>query len=249
MVRANTPERFLHDYFGAAMPPLPAETAARLALADPIPAGARDSVFAALPPDHRRLLDLANGLDLLGGSYRLFGLGPGASRDLRGWNAPGEWKFAWGGRADPWLCFGESALGHQYAYPIAEIEQGDRCPVSELFVATLEPVVTYPSFRAFLVDGFLAGIHEDAYHQRIRSIRQQMGVVPLDKQVAYMPSPLLTGGRTDVQNLVPLDARAAMIINGDLYRQLAHRDSLDGLQRVETYRDDMGRERLLCVFA
>jgi hypothetical protein len=40
-----------------------------------------------------------------------------------------------------------------------------------------------------------------------------------------------------------------MILHGDLAAQLAHRESLDGLDRLETYVDEAGRERLRVLWA
>ena len=63
-----------------------------------------------------------------------------------------------------------------------------------------------------------------------------------------MPSPLLSGGQVANLELIPMTARAHMIVNGDLWRQLAHRKSLAGLQRIENYDDAEGRPRLHVVF-
>src|SRR4029079_16687964 len=71
---------------------------------------------AVLPLDHARLLSLTNGLTVYGGYFRLFGIGPGATRDMRRWNAPTCWRHAWRDRADGWWFFGETAWGDQYAY-------------------------------------------------------------------------------------------------------------------------------------
>jgi hypothetical protein len=57
-------------------------------------------------------------------------------------------------------------------------------------------------------------------------------------------SPLLTGGAVDVQQLMIMSASSHMIVNGDLWRQIAHRDSLAGLKGIEDYVDSKGRSRL-----
>ena len=77
---------------------------------------------AVLPLDHARLLSLTNGLTVYGGYFRLFGIGPGATRDMRRWNAWTCWRHAWSedGRADGWWFFGETAWGDQYAYATSD---------------------------------------------------------------------------------------------------------------------------------
>jgi hypothetical protein len=120
--------------------------------------------------------------------------------------------------------------------------------VHELYAVTLEPMVSYADFADFLARGILAGEPDNPHHRRIASARRQVGSFPYDQLLAYVPSPLLTGGRLDEAGLAPMPAAAVMTINGDLYTQLAHRRDVSGLQGIEPYEDERGRARLRAVW-
>jgi hypothetical protein len=238
----------LEAVFGGRPPDVPKAMRDALHLQPPLPALPRDKTFRRLPEEHRRLLALSDGMDLLAGSYRLFGWANPAARAMPAWNAPQTWKFAWNGHASPWLCFGESVLGNQFAYREDELEGAAAPQVYELYAVTLEPLCHYRDFAHFFDGGFLNGVRPDSYHGRIAAARAQLGGFDLSQHLAYMPSPLLAGGRVDVQQLVPMSAEAHMIVNGDLWRELAHRSSLEGLHGLENFTDARGRTRVRAVW-
>jgi hypothetical protein len=201
-------------------------------------------LFARLPARHQALLRLTNGMEILGDSYRLFGIDNGRTASLVAWNRPATWKFAWKGEADPYLCFGESVLGNQDAYRWDELASAGAKPrVYELYAVTLEPILDYGSFEELLRQRY-ALLADDPYHARIRQARERLGSFRPDQHLVYVPSPLLVEGRVDVQELMPMDAATAMILQGDLASQLGSRESLDGFEGLETYQDQEGRERI-----
>jgi hypothetical protein len=167
---------------------------------------------AALPLDHARLLSLTNGLTVYGGYFRLFGVGPGATRDMRWWNAWTTWRHAWEGRADGWWCFGETAWGDQYAYAISDDPLSVDRTVYRLDVCHLEPEPIADSFGEF-VRGELARNAADPRDETTVTARERIGDVDPNTQIAYLPS-LMAGGEEDVANLVTLPARAAMVAAG-----------------------------------
>lgn len=201
------------------------------------------ALYRSLPEPHRLLLRFSNGLEILGGSYRLFGIDR-----LVEWNRPETWKFAWGEMAEPYLCFGESVLGNQDAYRWDESGNRGPSPVYELYAVTLEPIVTYDSFEEYVRERFVSP-PDDPYTARIRKARQKLGDFRADQLLVYVPSPLLTEGQLDLQELMPMDATTAMIVNGDLASQIAWRESLDGFQGLETYQDESGRPRVRARWA
>jgi len=208
--------------------------------------GAAAALLGSLPATHRALLGASDGLSILAGSYRLFGVANPALPDLLSWNAPETWRFAWAGRADPYLCFGASALGDPYAYRLADLGragEGPEPPVVELYAVTLDPISEHPSFAAFFAATFLDE-PDTVHHARIRRERAKAGRFPLDRFLVYAPSPLLVGGRTDVQRLVSLPAAQAMIVYGDIATQIGDRDDLAGLRELTPYTDEAGRERI-----
>ena len=238
----------LSAVFGDRRPKVPGTILESLRRQPPLRPDDRDERFRRLPERHRRLLSLSDGMDLLAGSYRLFGWANRAARAIPDWNSQATWKFAWEGHASPWLCFGESVLGNQFAYREEELGSGGQAKVYELYAVTLEPLCEYRDFAHFFDGGFLNGVMDDDYHKRIAAARAELGRFDLDQHLAYMPSPLLAGGRVDVQQLMPMSAEAHMIVNGDLWRQLAHRSSLEGLHGLENYTDGEGRLRLRAIW-
>jgi hypothetical protein len=167
---------------------------------------------AALPLDHARLLSLTNGLTVYGGYFRLFGVGPGATRDMRWWNAWTTWRHAWEGRADGWWSFGETAWGDQYAYAISDDPLSADRTVYRLDVCHLEPEPIADSFGDF-IRGELGRNAIDPRDEMTAAARGRLGDIDPNTQIAYLPS-LIAGGDEDVANLVTLPARAAMVAAG-----------------------------------
>ena len=245
----NDAAQLLRDLYGERAPDVEQRLLEALRAYPPLPHERARELPAGLPERHRRLLERSDGLDRLAGSYRLFGAGPEAPRDMAWWNERDTWRFAWGERAGGYLFVGESVLGNQYAYREDELARGGAVRVHELYAVTLEPIVEFDDFDDFLLQVFLSEEPGDSYHRRIASARGQMGAFALDQLLIFVPSPLLSGGRLDGLELAPVPAVAAMTINGDLYTQLAHRTDLSGLQSLEPYDDERGRARLRAVWS
>lgn len=239
----------LSAVFGGRPPQVSRSVRDALNLQPPLPPGDHGPAFQRLPEPHRRLLALSDGMDLRAGSYRLFGWANRAARAMSWWNAQETWKFAWDGEASPWLCFGESVLGNQFAYRETELAAGPEPKVYELYAVTMEPICHYHHFAHFFDGGFLNGERDDSYHHRIAAARAALGGFDPDQHLAYMPPPLLTGGEVEGAQLVPMQAEAHMTINGDLWRELAQLPSLEGLEGLENYTDEAGRLRLRAVWA
>ena len=174
---------------------------------------------AVLPLDHARLLSLTNGLTVYGGYFRLFGVGPGATRDMRRWNAPTCWRHAWVGRAEGWWFFGETAWGDQYAYAASDDPLSADQTVYRLDVCHLEPEPIAEDFGDF-VRGELARNAVDPRDEMTVAARERLCDLDPSTQLAYLPS-LMSGGEEDVANLVTLPARAAMVAAGRARRNSA----------------------------
>ena len=74
------------------------------------------SATAGFPVEHAEVLAAANGLTVYHGGFRLFGVRDEPYLDLATWNESETWRFAWGDRITPFVFFGETAWGDQYAY-------------------------------------------------------------------------------------------------------------------------------------
>ncbi len=200
----------------------------------------------ALPPEHREILRWSNGLETYAGYFRLFGLSASAEVDSLRWNQPEYWKFAWQERCSTYWCFGETAWGDQYAYSIESLQAG-RGEVYVLDALSMTPEIISASFNAFLETEILRSAREP-YDEMIRLARQRFGPIDTGSHLVYIPS-LLLGGTEAIQNVETLNARAAMISNGDLAVQLEGRPPNGTVSSVQPYQDALGRMRLRIMWA
>jgi len=171
-----------------------------------------------LPLQHRNLLALSNGLSICAGYYRLLGHDTKCDRDLKTWNAPSHWKFAWQGRADSYFCFGTTAWGDQFAYGINDMSGEDRSPIYLLDAFSMEAEIIASDFSEFWSKEICRNAHSpyDSMVARCQKIIPQLDWHDL---LAYSP-PLQIGGPEDEANIVKMSARVVMIVNGDIATQL-----------------------------
>jgi hypothetical protein len=111
----------------------------------------------------------------------------------------------------------------------------------------MTPRIWAPSFSEFLEKEFLRSA-KVPYDAMTRQARQKFGAIETDCHLVYIPS-LLLGGAEDINNIQKLNARAAMICNGDVAMQLDAAPADKTLKEVQTYEDDLHRSRLRLVWA
>lgn len=213
-------------------------------------AGANSLLAAAgliLPPQHVEFLQWSNGLEAYAGYFRLFGIGPSAGVDAIRWNQDDCWKFAWCDRCADYWCFGETAWGDQYAYAVDSIRSDTAPKVYFLDAVSMTPEVISTSFAEFLEAEFLRSAREP-YDAIIPLARQKFGPLEVGYHLTYVPS-LLLGGTETVNNVTKMNARAAMIANGDLAIQLDAGPADAQVKGVQPYEDTEGRMRLRLVWA
>jgi hypothetical protein len=198
-----------------------------------------------LPKCHEELLRWSNGLEVLDGYYRLFGLGPAASIDALLWNDPEYWKFAWSdGRCADFWCFGESVVGDQLAYRISQLRRGEDA-VYFLSAHTMQHRQVGPSFAGYMVNTFERYLAVNEELVRARSLH---GPVPPDQHLAYEP-PLALGGEAHEENMRSLPARLAMVLNADYEMQTTNPPAgRIAVEKVIPYEDDKGRFRVRLVW-
>lgn len=199
-----------------------------------------------LPADHRALLRESNGVDGYGGYLRLFGAGPSANLDIALWNDPKCWKFAWESRCSDYLCFGETAWGDQYAYSIPALICREP-QVYFLDCLSMTPTVVASTFSEFFENEFIRSVKEP-YDVMIKEVRQVLGDLEIGEHLIYATSPLL-GGAEETSNVQKMDARSAMICNGDIARQLDASPADSIVKAVTAYEDSYGRMRLELTWA
>ena len=199
-----------------------------------------------IPRDHQDALIRSNGIEAYGGYFRLFGVHTSETIDSVAWNKAETWKFAWGNRCSDFWCFGETAWGDQYAYAIESIHGVQDASVYLLEASSMTPRIWTSSFSEFLEKEFLRSA-KIPYDKMTTLARQKFGVIETGYHLVYVPS-LLLGGSEDINNVVKLDASAAMICNGDIAVELEAAPDEKILKEVQTYEDDSHRSRLRLVW-
>jgi pimeloyl-ACP methyl ester carboxylesterase len=200
-----------------------------------------------LPECHRKLLCLANGMTVYHGYFRLFGVGASEGTDVLAWNSPDTWKFAWSPALLTFLCFAETGWGDQYAYALAELGQPVPPRVYFLEGITMEPEVVADSFEEFFMREFLP-CASAPYDSVIPTVYERMGDLAWDLHITYMPS-LLLGGEEHPERVMTMNARAHMIVSGDIAMQCAHESAHRRVQGLEEYVDAKGRVRVRVVWS
>jgi SMI1 / KNR4 family (SUKH-1) len=199
-----------------------------------------------LPDDHKDVLKRSNGLEVFGGYYRLFGAYTSECIDSVVWNQAETWKFAWGNRCAGFWSFGETAWGDQYAYSVDSLREGD-AKVYLLECSSMTPRVWSASFSEFFEKEFLL-VAKVPYDIMTRQAHQKFGPIETDCHVVYIPS-LLLDGTEDIKKVEKMNARAAMICNGDIAMGLDAAADEQVLKEIQTYEDDLHRTRLRLVWA
>lgn len=199
-----------------------------------------------LPIDHRAALNESNGAEIYGGYLRLFGVGPNANVDIRVWNDPKCWKFAWESRCTDYLCFAETAWGDQYAYNIPALIDRE-FQVYFLDCLSMTPTPVASNFSEFFEKEFIRSA-KDPYDAMTRDARRLLGDMEIGEHLIYVPSPLL-GGAEEISNVQKIDARSAMICNGDIASQLDAGPADGNVKTVTPYEDGEGRMRLELIWA
>lgn len=190
-----------------------------------------------LPEDHRAFLRATNGIEVYGGYVRLYGIDREESADLARWNDPETWKFAWPPELRGYRCIGQTAWGDQFAYApggdgsivLIDADDGEVEPWSDDFAEFLE------------VD--VAAVDEDPRDEGVIAARARLGDLPTGVLLAYVPSPLL-GGPKEVERLIKMEARAALITKGDILAQARAAPRGAAVRGVQPYIDEQGRQRL-----
>ncbi len=196
----------------------------------------------ALPPAHIEVLRGSNGIEAYAGYIRLFGVYSTESLDSVAWNRPEYWKHAWGTKCSLYWCFGETAWGDQYAYRLDSLRAGSDPAVYLLDGISMGSELIATSIQAFLEEEFLR-VATLPYDPMMIAARKKFGSLEPATHLVYMP-PLPLGGTEDVDHLEKMPAWVAMILNGDIDRQLEEADSEQVLKGLEPYQDENGRARV-----
>jgi hypothetical protein len=213
-------------------------------------AGADSALFSqlqkdhgvVLPADHVEMLRSSNGVEVDAGYFRLFGIYTTDAVDAATWNDRELWKFSWKGRCSGYWCFAETGWGDQYAYTLPSLRGGEQVRVYLLDALSMTPEIVASSFSEF-VDRELIRSAEAPYDATTVEARRRLGPLGRDLHVVHVPSPLLTGAE-DIESIQKMNARSAMICNGDIAVQLEEGPPDRRVRSVQSYEDDVGRLRI-----
>jgi hypothetical protein len=120
-------------------------------------------------------------------------------------------------RCSKYLCFAETAWGDQYAYHIDELRKGVPC-VYFLDCIRMTPEHRASSFYEFMEKEFIRTA-KAPYDSLMRAARGKFGELEVETHLVYIPSVLL-GGQDDIEHVQKMNARSAMICNGDIATQV-----------------------------
>lgn len=223
-----------------------AEVIQRLAeLADDIGPACRrndtEELTGLLPPNHARLLQQLNGLTVFHGAFRLFGLRPEAFLDFHQWNEASTWKFAWDERVEPFLIFGETGWGDQYAYRL-DASGALEGTVYFLEATMLRPEPLADSFDDFLRDELLRNATKP-YDEMTVLAHEKLGPLPAGSHWVFSP-PIALGGPEEIENVIEMPAVTAMVYAGDLATALQGADPEGQFRALLPWTDHLGRSRL-----
>jgi hypothetical protein len=198
-----------------------------------------------LPEEHQEILLRSNGVEAYDGYLRLFGAYSTESTDMTIWNDPNCWKFAWGDRCSGYWCFGETGWGDQYAYSYESLRSG-AAKVYYMDALSMRVEVLALSFAEFFEKEFLR-VAKVPYDVMTKPARDKLGILEVTSHVIYMPSSLFTGTE-DIGHVQKMNARSAMICNGDVALQLDTGPPDGAVKAVQTYEDELHRTRLRLVW-
>jgi hypothetical protein len=112
---------------------------------------------------------------------------------------------------------------------------------------SMTPTPVASNFSGFLVNELLRSA-VDPYDVMIKEARKVLGDLEIGDHLIYTPSPLL-GGREEISNVQKIDARSAMICNGDIAIQLDAGPADGNVKAITPYEDSEGRMRLKLTWA
>ncbi|XVU27709.1 SMI1/KNR4 family protein [Actinoplanes sp. CA-054009] len=211
--------------------------------------GAAESapLLGELPRTYAAALRTANGFSINQGMNRIFGLRPDRHMDLRAWNEPEAWRFAWGDRPDGFLFFGETVFGDQYALRRLPDGNGfeETVYLLDANLLSAEPVAeTFDEFLAKEIVRNAVMPHDPLAEAAI----EKFGRVAPTHNLVLTPS-LMLGGVEDVDNMMPMDSFTAMIYGGDICRAVSSIADEAVVTAVRPWTDEQGRQRLEVLLA
>ena len=200
------------------------------------------TIGAHLPGDHVELLRQSNGFRLYDGYFQLFPVVSSDGWSIATWNDPATWKFAWPDGVDEYLSFGETVWGDQYSYRRDELGAGRDAAVYFVDALRMQARQLAPNFNEF-GERFLTRNAIDPFDSVLRQAHEKLGRIQPDTHLVFSPPVLLTGEER-LEDVMRMPARQAMILNGDLWTQLANPPRDATVAGLAVVKDEQGRDRM-----
>ena len=144
------------------------------------------------------------------------------------------------------LVLRETAWSDQFCYAIESLQEDENAAVLFMDAYSMTPQILAPSFAEFFQNVFVRSAKEP-YDAMTRLARERFGVLEVTDHVVYNPS-IILGGSEDIANVQKMNARSAMICNGDIAIQLDEGPATGSVKAVQPYEDDMHRMRLRLIW-
>ncbi len=197
---------------------------------------------STLPKEYKMFLNTNDGMSIFHGYYRLLGTRTPFPYTLRDWNEPECWRFAWPDLKSSYFFIGFSAWGDHYCFDLENIRKG------VLFLDANEMVeeIIASDFEDFIRNE-LAILQIKPYDTKIFEAYEKFGDLNWGESISLIP-PLLLVENEDQCHFNKMDMRAMMIVNGDVYNQINEISNENvNIKGLDTYTDDLGRERIRIV--
>ena len=175
------------------------------------PSVVRENWRRALP-EHCAMLEMANGLELHGGLFRVFGVGNASSvRDALAWNQL-DWRAAYRLPTST-IIWGENIFGDQFGFDISRgVVAMLNCEGGKLEVLPVRSPTGY-------LEGVLLKEPSAWIETNLVRAAERLGLCPSLVEHLSFEAPLMCGGAADESNLEVMDAAAHLDLLGQLVEQ------------------------------
>lgn len=178
----------------------------------PIDPSVIPELWRAKASDYWRLLEQANGLELRGGLFRIFGLGTGAAvRDGLAWNARG-WRKAYR-LPQSIVLWGENIFGDQFG-----VDMGSQSLVIVACEGGQITTIPQKSLSEY-VEAVLLGDPKTCIEVDLVEAAAESGLRPSICEHLSFVLPLMCGGSAEVDNLEVMDAEGHLDLLGQILEQ------------------------------
>jgi hypothetical protein len=204
-----------------------------------------------LPGSLADLLWRTNGVSWKDGYGRLFGVGPGATRDLVAWNLDSGWKARYPKLWSSYLLIGESADAYQWGFWLDDLREPDPDPPVWFLSPVAMAISRKPlgeTFAGYVQKGLLFNAR-GYWDARELELKLRFPGLPCESLLLHAPPPALVDGDGDPEQYSMLPAEQVMRIHADAWDALQAWPEGAALVSFTLEPDEEGWLRLLPVWS